>query len=263
MMNTDTTTHSLPGFLHSCVKSLKKRHPKLSTTALAKMLDIPNSTFDRIYKQEVKTPSFGHAIKIIQQVCGQESVQDFIKKYYPQMIEDFTRAYPGNSHLPFIGHNAESFLQATYTYEMMMMATSHSGLTMEKAQEKFGSQGIATLNQLIKSGILQQNNDGKIHNNGKTINFCQSTVKKLVQNLLQNNYNIEKFGTNTNWLNVQYESVNLEVVLPHIRHVYIKAAQQVREILNAPESKGDDVIWATAAVDTLEKNNTQTEGPSQ
>ena len=63
------------------------------------------------------------------------------------------------------------------------------------------------------------------------------------------------FGTGKNWLSVQWQSVNPDYVVPRLREVFIKTRQKIDEILNAPEAKGDQVIWANMAMDGLTKYN--------
>lgn len=236
-------------FLESCITTIKKNSPRFSNLQLAKRLGIPNSTFDRICKQEVKRPSFNHALKIVQEVCENGMVQDFIKKFYPSMYQDFESVYPGNKDVPFVTPEAEIFFQDSSTYEIMLLATCNNGLTREKTLEEFGKKGIAILEKLLQNGILNEN-DGHIGISGK-INAKQDTVHKLVQNLIQNNYDIEAFGDHRNWLSLQYESVNLEVVAPKVREILIEANQKIRDVMNAPESQGNEVVWASLVFDRL------------
>ena len=254
----------LPTFIGCCVSKLKESHPRLSALALAKKLDIPNSTFDRISKKEVKAPSFNHALKIVQEVCGDQSVQDFIRKFYPNMMADFRRVYPGNTEVPFVDSNAEVFFQSPASFEIMMMATSRAGITEAQTLEEFGKKGLSILKELLEKGILKKEGE-KIYIDG-TINARQETVHKLFQNLIGLSYDPSHFGDNKDWLSIQYDSVNFNVVAPQIREVYIKANQKIRELLKAPESKGDEVIWAGLAMDRLTKSkvsNDNSKGPLQ
>lgn len=243
----------LSEFLGSCVGKIKKAYPRFSSLQLAKRLGIPNSTFDRISKKEVQRPSFNYALKIVQEVCGEDNVQVFIKKFYPKMYEDFANVYPGNKDVPFVAPEAEAFFQDPATYELMMMATTAAGLTREKTLEEFGKRGIAVLEKLLQDGILKEE-DNKISLEGP-VNAKQETVHKFLQNLIKLSYDVDAFGDHRNWLSVQYESVNLDVVIPRLREILIKTNQEIRELMNAPESKGDDVAWAGLVMDSLSKHS--------
>lgn len=242
-------------FLQSCVSTIKKAYPRFSNLQLSKRLGIPSSTFDRISKREVQRPSFNYALKIVQEVCGEERVQDFIKKFYPDMYKDFESVYPGNKDVPFIAPEAEIYFQDSSTYEIMILATSEAGLTREKTLVEFGKKGLATLERLIQSGVLKEV-DNKIALEGK-INAKQDTVHKLLQNLIQNNYDIEAFGNHRNWLSLQYESVRSDLVLPKVREICIEANQKIRQVMNDPDLKGDDIVWAGIVMDGLAKHNLQ------
>jgi hypothetical protein len=243
----------LSDFLWSCVSKIKKAYPRFSSLQLAKRLGIPNSTFDRISKKEVQKPSFNYALKIVQEVCGDEKVQVFIKKFYPKMYDDFIRVYPGNKDVPFIAPEAESYFQDPSTFEIMMMATTNAGLTRVKTQEEFGRRGLAVLEKLLEDGILKEHGE-KISIDGP-INATQETVHRFLQNLVKLSYDLDAFGDNKNWLSVQYESVDLDVVVPKLRDICIKTNQEIRELMNAPESKGTDVVWAGIVMDSLSKHS--------
>jgi len=243
----------LPEFLESCVNKIKDSYPRFSSLQLSKRLGIPNSTFDRISKKEVKNPTFNYALKIVQEVCGEESIQSFIKKFYPKMYENFETVYPGNKDVPFVMPEAESYFQDASTYEILVMATTTEGLTKEKTLEEFGKRGLGVLEKLLSNGVLKEEN-GKISTQGP-VNAKQETVQKVLQNLIEFNYDLDAFGDNKNWLSVQYDSVKSEVVVPQLRNVCIEANQKVREIMNAPESKGSDVVWAGIVMDSLAKHS--------
>jgi hypothetical protein len=132
------------------------------------------------------------------------------------------------------------------------MATSGMGLTREKVMEEFGKKGLSIVNKLLKNDVLEEN-DGRIGLVGP-INAAQSTVHKLLQNLVRLSYDLDAFGNGKdNWLSVQYDAVNLEVVMPKAREIMVRANQELRELLNDPSSKGKDVLWAGLVMDSLKK----------
>lgn len=152
-----------------------------------------------------------------------------------------------------VAPEAEVYFQDPSTYEIMLMATTNAGLTRAKTLEEFGKRGISTLDKLIQNGILKEEND-KISIEGP-VNAKQDTVHRVLQNLVKLNYDLESFGDHKNWLSVQYESVKSEVVVPKLREICIEANQKTRELMNAPESKGSDVVWAGIVMDSLAKHS--------
>ena len=246
----------LKEFLSDCIKSIKKSYPNFSSVQLAKKLDLTTSTFSRFENREIKKPSFSHALKIVREACGETRVQDFIKLHYPDMYSDFAKTYPGNSDLEFIPQEAEIFLQDPTSFELIMMATSNSGLKKEVVIAEFGNRGLLALENLIAKRILIEQN--QVFTLGmKNVNYCQETAKKLIHNLINSSYDLEAFGTQKNWLSIQWESVDRKKVTPKLRDVYVKANQEIREIFNAPENSGSDVMWAGLAMDSLLKKEKQ------
>ncbi|MCY4644166.1 MAG: hypothetical protein OXB88_06060 [Bacteriovoracales bacterium] len=239
----------LPTFLAECIVKIKQNHPRLSSLALAKKLDIPNSTFDRIIKKEVGRPSFSYALKIVQEACADGDIRGAIEKFYPEMMEDFKKTYPGNNDVPFIDASSEAFFRDLDTFEIMMRATSTAGITRESAKEEFGSRGLSILEELLKRGVLIEEGE-KVTLDGK-INARPETVHKLLQNLMAKSYKRADFGSHKNWLSVQYDSLNAEKAIPKIREVYTEAYKKIREIMSDSSLKGDDVVWAGMAMDSL------------
>ncbi len=252
----------LKEFLSDCIKSIKKSYPNLSSVQLAKKLELTTSTFSRFENREIKKPTFNHALKIVREACGETRVQDFIKIHYPEMYKNLAKTYPGNSELEFLPEEAEVFLQDQTTFELIMMATSNAGLRKEVVITEFGNRGLLALENLIAKKILIEQN--QIFTLGmKNVNFGQETVKKLLQNLVNSSYDLNAFGTQKNWLSVQYESVDKNLVTPKLRDVYIKANKEIREIFNAPENAGPDVMWAGLVVDSLLKEKQEPNGVIQ
>jgi transcriptional regulator with XRE-family HTH domain len=252
-MNENETYSDLSQFLVGCVRSLKKRYPHFSDLELSRRLGLSNSTFSRLKNNDNKQPTFTNALKLVRAVCEEGEVHEFIKKFYPEMLSNFRRVYPGNSNIPFVKAEAETFFEDPTTYEIMVMATSGTGLTRDRIAREFGNKGLLIAEKLVENEVLQEK-DGHIGLLG-TINATQGTVHKLLQNLVRLSYDLDSFGNGKdNWLSVQYDSVNMEVVMPKLREVMVNANQQIREILNDPSSKGSDVLWAGLVMDSLIKS---------
>lgn len=252
----------LKDFLSDCIRSIKKSYPNFSSAQLAQRMGLSSSTFNRIENREIRKPTFAYALKIVREACGEEKVQTFIKNHYPEMYKDFETTYPGNADAEFVPVEAESFFQDANTYEIMVMATTTNGLTRKIVGDEFGNRGLQTLDKLIEKGVLKEEH-GKF-TLGTKVNAGQETVKKLLQNLINTSYDLSLFGTHKNWLSLQYESVNSDIVIPKIRNVYINANKEIREILNAPENAGNDVVWAGLVMDSLLKKDKQnTDGKIQ
>ena len=235
-------------FLQDCVKGLRKASPNLSDSQIAKKLGISSSTFGRIANAEVKT-SFNNALSISRRVCGEEKVQEFIAKFYPEMKKTFDKVYSGNAHKPFVKNDLESFLQDSNTHELVMMAMTNAGVLKETIQSEFGQKGLRVLDSLIEAGLIHEIEPNLFKCDGA--NFGQDTVQKLVQNVTQSNYELAAFGKKDNWLSVQWESVDADYIGPKLVEICRKANQEVRTLFSDPKSAGKDVMWFTLGMDSF------------
>lgn len=193
----------------------------------------------------------------MRETCKDEDVQSFIKTHYPEMFHNFEHTYSGNAHLSFLSEEAESYLQDVNSYEIMMLATSNTDIKKIVIKEEFGNKGLEILAKLSKKGILIEKEDSYILKE-ENFNFGQETVQKLLLNLIEKSYNLEAFGTHTNWASVQYQSVDKNKVNPLIREIYKRTSAEIREILQNPSNKGDDIFWTGLTYDSLLSNDTNT-----
>lgn len=240
----------LKNFLSDCIRSIKQTHPNLSSVQIAKRLNLTTSTFSRFENKETSRPTFSSALKIVREACSDEDLQNFIKNHYPEMFSEFEKTYTGNSHLNFLPEEAESYLQDVNTYEIMMLITSNESIHKTTIKEEFGNKGLAIVKRLSSKGILREQGDN--YSLGKeNFNFGQETVQKLLLNLIEKSYNLEAFGTHTNWASIQYQSVDKNKVNPLIREIYKKANAEIREVLQNPYNKGNDILWTGLAYDSL------------
>lgn len=246
----------LPRFLQNCVSKIQNKYPKYSLNQISNMLDIKKSTMDRIAKGEVQKPSFLNSLKIMQASCDEGSIQKCIKEHYPNMYQTFSKVYSGNSDVEFIKNDAEAYFKDQTTYELMLLATSKSGVTKEYVSYEYGRKGIKILEKLIDSEILSF--DGTKVYCDKRINASQDTVQKLLANLVSSSYDLEAFGNKDNWLSVQYESVNKEKVLPMIKEVLSNANNEIRMIVSDNKNQGNDIVWAGLVADSMTKIDSDT-----
>lgn len=246
--------------LKKCIRQIKEAHPNLSTLQLSKKLGIPSATLARIENLDVVKPSFKYAIAILRAICPQdEGIDEFIAKHYPELSQTFNRVYSGNKNLRFVEPEADQFFEDHRTFEFMMMATSASGLTEAAVLKKYGMNGLQIVQGLVERGLLKRNGDA-LYYTTENVNFGQDTIHKLAQNLITFSYDLEAFGNKLNWLSVQFESVNKDVVGPRMIEIMREANQKIRELLNSPEAKGKDVVWASLGTDYLDREDSRDGG---
>ena len=243
-------------FLHHCASKLLERYPKSSSYRfVAEKVGISTSSFQRMAKKETGSPNFHNALKVVQSVCVDGDVKAFIERFYPEMLGDYQKTYVGNDEIPFAPLEMEDFFRDTVTYELMLFISSTGDRTRQAVEKQFGNKGLDILDELAERGMVEDS--GELSIDG-AIKLSQDVNQALLQNLIRNNYDLKSFGEKDNWLSVQWNSVNLDKAMPRLREVCIKMTQEAREILNAPELQGDDVVWLGAVMDTLlRKSNKQ------
>ena len=237
-------------FLAHCAKVLAQRHPKsCSYGALSKRIGIPSTTFERMAKKEVQSPSFHNALKVVQSVCEDGKVKAFIEKFYPEMKDEFERIYPSNSDLPFVPPEMEGFFTNALTYEMMLFISSFDDLTVADVEKRFGDKGRPILEKLIGSKAIRVEKERIIFNG--PVNMEQSAVHRLFLHLANSNYDVQSFGKTDNWLSLQYHSVDMEKVMPRLREICKKASEEAWDVLKDSDSRGNDLIWFGMVMDGL------------
>ena len=248
----------LPTSLSNAISAMKVRFPLLSVQALAKRLGIPNATFDRISKKEVKAPSFHHALTIAQEVCIGDAtkIQKFIRKFYPEMIsilDRWSELYDGRTDAHFLDKKVEDHLAHPLNYEIFFLVTSREGVSKETILNEYGKKGLNIIEEMLEDEFIEER-ENKYYANAK-FNSGQEANWQCLQNLLRRNYWINDFGTGKNWLSVQWESVNPDYVVPRIREILMKTRQKINDLLDSPEGKGDKVIWVGTVMDCLTTYN--------
>lgn len=242
----------LSEFLQSCVNSIKADFPRFSSSQIAKRLGIPNSTFDRISKREVKAPSFVHALKIVRSAMEDEKIQGFVSKFYPEFASDFEKTYAVSKDSVFASSNQENYFLDAASYEVIMLAASHSGTTREEVKELYGRQGLKALDQIIEAETVEcENGTYRIKS---TVQLQQNVTKTLATNLIKRNYDTNKFGTQKNYLALMWERVDKEKVQPILHQLNVDYHTKVWNLLSATENQGNDLIWAVVSTDSFDNN---------
>lgn len=250
------TTSSSPGdFVSSCIREIKRQHPQLNTATLSKKLDVHQSTLSRIENRGVAKPSLNLALNIARMAYPNEGdYTKLMEQHYPE----YNTVYSGESKKAvFVKKEAEQFFESPATHEYMLLATSSSGVTEAFVKEQYGQIGLDAINKLVDSDVLKK--VGSRFVLGPTLNAGQTTVHKLLQNLINVNYEVEGHGQKGNFMSVQYNSVDKNYVMPKLAKVLKDAQNEMQRILQDPTSRGDEVVWVGMAMDSLAKMKSQME----
>ncbi len=248
------TSNTLCGFLKNCVRTIKGTYPNLSSIQIAKKLGIPTSTLGRIENQDVQSPSFSYAMRIVRAACKNDEIMKFISKFYPEMEQIIKTVYSGNQNAQFVSAEIEEFFEDPNMYELTMFITSYDEILEKEIINRFGQKGQHQIQNLIENEIVRREGDKIVLCHSK-VNASQKTVHKLLQHLIQHNYDVNAFGEKDNWLTVQYDSVDKNYVMPKMKKILERANQELRELINSSKSKGKDVVWVGLSMDCLDKTD--------
>lgn len=249
------STIDLKDLLKESIRLIKLARPRLSTNALAASLSIPSSTLSRIENSGTAKPEFKHAIAILKAAHGEKLAHTFAKRYYPQLVVGLEQIYKANKDVPFVAVDSEKYFQDPTTYELMLIATSGTGIDRKVVESEYGNKGLAILDELLANEVLVET--GGVIGIKVNINTRQETVHKLTQNLIARNYDLTAFGRKDNWLSLQYEAVKLEKAMPIIHEIMEKANSEIRAILNDPTYNGNDIVWASMIANSLKKQGSE------
>lgn len=249
------STIDLKDLLKESIRLIKVAKPRLSTNALAASLSIPSSTLSRIENSGTAKPEFKHAIAILKAAHGEKLAHSFAKRYYPQLVLGLEKIYESKKESPYVAEDYEKYLEDPTTYELMLMATSGAGIDRKVVKSEYGNKGLAILDELLANKVLVETND--VIGIKGNINTRQETVHKLTQNLIARNYDLAAFGRKDNWLSLQYEAVNLEKAMPVLQEIMARANSEIRAILNDPDLRGKDIVWASMTANSLKKQGSE------
>ncbi len=182
----------------------------------------------------------------------EQDYKKLLAQHYPEMSEAFSKVYAStHKEAVFVKKEAEPFFEDPTTHEYMLLATSDHGVTEEFVGKRYGEVGLEAINKMVCENILKK--EGNKYILGPVLNAGQTTVHKLLQNLVTLNYDVEAFDRKDNWLSVQYNSVDKVHARKKIISIMRDAYKQIDQVLQSPEYRGEDVVWVGMAMDTLAK----------
>lgn len=211
---------------------------------LAKLTKIPSTTLRRILQSETE-PSFEHTMAIVGIVCTKEQAISIIQKYWPgeaRFLKEQAAKYEVSS------NELQDFLVSSREHwAIILMASTDIGTTREDLIKRLGISAEEPLDEMLDSDILVQR-DGRIFATQRdfsifNISIMMRQLSIAVEMFPRNN--VGKFG----FAGFFSEGLNLEAAAKAVN--IIKDCQLQLQALNAPENKGEVVIYAGMFINKL------------
>ena len=256
--NSENLDHS--SLINSCVNKLKERYPHLSSSQIARKVGIGRSTLNRI-ENGFSNPCLNTMIKLLSFLGEHQKLSDVLK--LAKNPKDIEEKISHNADTVILGGLTKHLNNSDYKGILLLIMASSKGGTREEIKGEYGFRGIRILEELIDSEIVIESSEGalKIHphyyDGESTYSTDQKTNKNSLLYCLKAKYDHEKFGTESNWLSFQTDSVNKSKAMKLILAELKKAYTNIDKIIRSEEFKGDDKIFVGLVTDSLTKEVVQ------
>lgn len=246
-----TEFESQSDFLRDCIEKLKRKYPRSSFSQIAGRINLLGSTLTRIESGETKNPQFSNAMKIVAGLCKDGDIRGFLKEHYPPLLKTYDEVYAASDDTRFMGESFEKYFRDPSYYQIMLQLCSANGVSSDEVKLNFGLMGLKALDAILEGGQVTER-AGRYYIEGE-VNLGFETVSSLASNLVKNNYNPQKVGTRSNANLVLWNSVKPEVKAL-INDEIVGMRKRIWSILNAPESRGEELYWVCMSADALVHN---------
>ena len=177
--------------------------------------------------------------------------------------------YGDNSDFEYEDEQIETLLEDINTYKIILMASSIKGTSRRELISELGNQCREVLDRLLKEKVLIKKNK-RIYNQRNHIYKDKmigiTTTQKMAANLISSSFWPDNFGVSKygNALNVKLVEVNGEWYRPRALKIHKKHQEELEELYNHPEAKGDDKHWhVDAYCDLINPKNNHNEEEDQ
>ena len=186
-MNEQTALECAQG----CIRVLKEKFPRYSSSQIAMTIDVPQSTFSRLENGQ-GNPNLCTLSKLYAATKSDDyNMAEVIEMFDPALAGVIKKNIPHTIENPIVsGDFAQYFKQDKYRY-IMLMALTVAGTTREEVKNEYGQMGLKNLQELLDSNILEES-DGVIkapvNSDGKTVSFEQDVLKDVLVDCIKDHY---------------------------------------------------------------------------
>lgn len=233
----------------------------------AKNTNIVLRTMERCFEDNKKfTPHVTTVVDIYSQIYNANSLAEIISKAHP-MVSDFIK----KNHMQFIGGAQNKYLdvsnhssiQADLTSssifnQIYLMTAGDHGTDLARIREKFGSNGLKQLDEMIKLGFVEIDSDDQIKRK-KRLTWDRKIRKNFIKTIIQDVYNEENSDLeNPNYISVAIGDVThaeYETIREKMKVNYL----EIMDIVNNSKPTYEEAVRFTLA-EVIEKIEFKVEG---
>ena len=233
--------------LNSFIKKFKIQHPYLSSNQIAKKLNIPQSTLNRI-ENNTTNPSLENVLNVLIATGNENRVGEILSILFPQHKKKYDQIFSANAETPLLDKYACECATNEETFLIIQLAFTRKGTTVLEIKEKFGTFGVKKLEKLLQDQVLIENSDGVITADCEKVNVSFGDLKKILQMAI-----LECYQSETGHLSYQTESVSqegLDLIFQELKRTQV----QIRKILYNPQYYGGERVFVGLVSDRLIKN---------
>jgi hypothetical protein len=230
----------------------------------AKNTNIVLRTMENVLRTTKKfTPHVTTVVDIYSQIYNANSLAEIISKAHP-MVSDFIK----KNHMQFIGGAQNKYLdvsnhssiQADLTSssifnQIYLMTAGDHGTDLARIREKFGSNGLKQLDEMIKLGFVEIDSDDQIKRK-KRLTWDRKIRKNFIKTIIQDVYNEENSDLeNPNYISVAIGDVThaeYETIREKMKVNYL----EIMDIVNNSKPTYEEAVRFTLA-EVIEKSNSR------
>jgi hypothetical protein len=226
--------------LSEAIDQWVSRRKNASLGLLAKLSGVPYPTVRRVAQREFR-PTLQNALQIASVVLPADQVIDVIGESYGESVRLMRDLFSVKKDAKLVEPSiSEEALSSKEDYWVYIQATKGEGIAVEAIKERFGREGLRSLDKLLALHLVEQR--GELVKtpetqmalvSGKTILAAVSHLTELFEM-----DRLEEDGTLA-WTNA--EGLN-ELGISKAHKVMIKATQELREILADRANQGDKML---------------------
>ena len=226
--------------LRNYVKGERQKNPSANETALAKKMDIPTATFNRLINGHFN-PNTKTILKLSQFIPA-------MKKLLPKDISQVLEISMKRDFTP-LEESLEALLYDKNVFLCWSMAFAQKGITEKEVKDSLGQQGVKALKTLEQNKIIEKNENLRykvIEKNKDTILSFRLMKAHLM--FLAEQYKPDNLDKN--YIYYWVDSLNKEG-WKKVMRIHQEAHKKVQKVMDSEEYKGDISGFSIGCSDML------------
>lgn len=241
--------------LREAINIYLSRHPHLSVNGLSKKCGVSEPTLRRILSDKVKTlPQVSTLLDILTYIGKTSSVRKVVENHQGAIGNYIKKAMPYLDEIDSeYSSRVNEELKDPVKYLIFKLSLNSTGVSEDKIRELYGTHGIKLLAEMIEAEIIVKTANGICRTHTKSYSSSNTDFVrnfKVVADFIKTNKYRNRKPYNPLQVNCS-ESISLDAYEKIVR-LQRKTQKKIREILGAPENKGDVPFFQLCAIDTLD-----------